>query len=271
VSAEPSAQLADWDSVRESLARICASHDEFDHFFSGVFEQLDEQLRKGAINRGEQGASGGAESRRQFEQMLEEAQQQRAALRAAQEAAESQTAQLAELTEELSEARDELAEARREIQRQREQLDAVRTGAADREPDQELEERLRQVEKDRAELERERVVLETELDSVRSRAAEMAETVVAQRRQMADERAQWTGELKRMRRVLEMLGRQHAAAAPADAWQEPRVEPRSLSDGPLETVSAAAGSGDPVLGSVMAQFEMLQKDLARRRKKTPNY
>ena len=37
-----SAQVADWNDVRQSLARICASHDEFDHFFSGVFDRLED-------------------------------------------------------------------------------------------------------------------------------------------------------------------------------------------------------------------------------------
>jgi len=312
VSAEPSAQHADWDHVRESLARICASHDEFDHFFSGVFEQLDgltadlmrrqqqwvskceqseedlsrrtgelgqeraalaaqrEQLREEARNSGE-GGDGGAERDQQFQQMLEEAKQQRAAQQDAQQAAETQAAQLAKLTEELSEARGALAEARREIQRQREELDAVRSEAGRCEPDRELEEKLRHAEKERAELERERVVLETELDSVRSRAAEMAETVAIQRRQLAEERAQWTAELKRMRRVLETLTQQRGEEDSACPWGERGLEPQLVTDRPLETVSVGAGSGDPVLGSVMAQFEMLQKDLARRRKKTPNY
>ena len=313
MSAEPSAQHADWDSVRESLARICASHDEFAHFFSGVFGQLDgladelmrrqrgwmsqrerseeelarrageleqeraalaaqrEQLAKEACRRGDAAGAGPGENQQQFRQMLEEVEQQRAALRDAQQAAQTQTTRLAELTDELSEARHELSESWREVCQRREELEAAPADGGGREPDRQLEEQLRRVERERAELERERSVLETELDSVRNRAAEMAETVSVQRRQLAEERAQWKAELKRMRRVLERLTQQRGEEESAGGWQEPSTTTRSMADEPLETVSAAASPGDPVLGSVMAQFEMLQKDLARRRKKTPSF
>ncbi len=91
------------------------------------------------------------------------------------------------------------------------------------------------------------------------RASEMAETLAQQGRQMAEERLQWSEELKQMRRLLEGLSQRRpepeSVAAPAPARAETR--PAAGHDG---------AEADPVLNSVMAQFEMLQKDLARRRK-----
>ena len=112
-------------------------------------------------------------------------------------------------------------------------------------------------------MERERIVLETELEAVRGRAAEMAETLAQQGRQMAEERAKWAEELKHMRRLLEAMPQRRAEGDPvhASSGGQGRSEGRSAGrshDG--------HGDSDPVLSSVMAQFEMLQKDLARRRK-----
>jgi chromosome segregation ATPase len=308
VSAEPSAQVADWNSVRRSLAEICASHDEFDRFFSGMFDQLNglagelvrrqrawlserqesesqlerraaelEEQRAAIVAKGQQvgneirenaaQAAASAESHEQLKRMLQETEQQRAAMLSAQEVAQTEAARLADLAEQLSETRNELAEARREIQRQREELKTARADADQHEPDGQLKEQLGQMGKERAEWDQQRVVLEAELDAVRNRAAEMAETVAVQRRQLADERAQWTGELKRMRRLMEAVTNRRAEQDPAAESHQVPANSQDLADLSAESTSKAAAE-DSVLHSVMAQFEMLQKDLARRRKKT---
>ncbi len=101
----------------------------------------------------------------------------------------------------------------------------------------------------------ERIALETELEAVRTRAAELGETLAQQGRQIAEERAAWSSELKRMSGLLESLV-DRKAQAPVVVMPEPRMTaPRPM-----------AGDDDPVLSSVMAQFEMLQRDLSRRRK-----
>lgn len=219
MSAEPSIQPVETDGLRESLAEICASQEEFCKFFSGVFADLD--AISGTLVRKRQAWS------------------------------------------------IERAEAESELQRRSARLEAERAAiAAEREQAPKLHERLQALERELAERDQERVVLESELDMVRNRAAEMAETLAQHQQQMADERQQWTQELKQMRRLLETLsshGLEHPA--PAEAPRT-RVAPPRTAAKPAEEAAAARQGGDPVLGSVMAQFEMLQKDIVRRRKES---
>jgi hypothetical protein len=93
--------------------------------------------------------------------------------------------------------------------------------------------------------------LEAELETVRRRVVEMAEVATAEKQRTTQERAEWSKEFKQLRKLLELQVKTPAA---------PVAEP------PREAVSAAAPvGGDPMLESVMAQFDMLQKDIARRR------
>jgi hypothetical protein len=96
----------------------------------------------------------------------------------------------------------------------------------------------------------------------------MAEMLADQQQQMADERAQWTQEFKRMRRLLETLSSRQPEpeAQPEPKPRKKAVDAREEAEWELEPAGATAARGDPVLGSVMAQFEMLQKDIVRRRK-----
>ena len=102
-----------------------------------------------------------------------------------------------------------------------------------------------------AELQSERDALEKELDTVRVRACELNDTVDSTKRQMAEQQAQWARELNQMRQVLEeqaitiTAGR---ASAPVAASAGDQVSP-----------------GDQVVGSVMAQFDILRQQRAQRR------
>ncbi len=118
-----------------------------------------------------------------------------------------------------------------------------------------------------AELQRERTELEEELETVRGRCEELAGTVAEQKRQLAEERAEWTAEFRQLRKILDKQSQILAQ----------RVEQQPA---PLAVVAAAAASApaststhdsvDPVLGSVMSQFQLLQKDAARRRARARN-
>jgi chromosome segregation ATPase len=111
------------------------------------------------------------------------------------------------------------------------------------------------------ELERERPELEAELELVRTRAAELQETVNTQRRELTEQRAEFASELRLLRELVEQN---------ADRFSRPADEPGEL------VCAGANGRGhvepddtpaDPVISSVMAQFARLQKDVAQRRKK----
>lgn len=170
---------------------------------------------------------------------------------------QEQAGRLSTASAELDTARSELAQARGESQRLREQLLAAQSA---NHGDGQLKHRLSEAEEERRNLER-------ELEAVRQRAAEMAETLVEQKRQMAEDRAQWNTELRQLRRLLErqaelLTERTHVPAAPTAAA---RREPVGAA---VATAAAPTRSGgvDPVLGDVMAQFERLQQDRQRRRK-----
>ena len=109
-------------------------------------------------------------------------------------------------------------------------------------------------------LQQERTQLEFELESVRGRTAELAEALAEQKRVSAQQQVQWSDEFRRIRTLLEGLPARRVEEPPAGP---PVVRPRR--DAQPAPQPAQAAAADPVLDSVMAQFEILQKDLARRR------
>lgn len=153
----------------------------------------------------------------------------------------------------------ELESQAAELQRQREALEAERQ-RLQAEAERTLEAEHQRQTQALAEESRQREVLENELEVVRMRAAELAESLAEQSRQIAQERAQWSEEIARMRRLLETLVRHPPAPAGRDEENPPAAEP------PRTAPASRASGEDPVLNSVMAQFQMLQKDLARRRR-----
>lgn len=232
-----------------------------------AWKELDQRRSEVEHERG-QVAAAGAEAQGRLLEMLEEAGRERSALQAALEASQKQSESLAQVADELARTRAELAEARQQIGQFRAGPDHAGADRAGAQPDPKLQDRLHAMERELAERDQDRVVLESELDMVRNRAAEMAETLARQQQQMADERQQWTQELKRMRRLLEALsshGLDHPASVEAPRT---RVAPHRPPGKSADEAAAARQGGDPVLGSVMAQFEMLQKDIVRRRKES---
>ena len=98
-----------------------------------------------------------------------------------------------------------------------------------------------------------RAALEAELEAMRRRAAEQTEALSEQKRLAGQQQAELAGELKRMRSLLEALG-SHVRGEPAAAGGEAKAPP----------------DDNAVLGSVLAQFEMLQRDIHLRRSKRNN-
>lgn len=197
-------------------------------------QALLETVREGAA-----AAAVGAEA---LGPQVEQIQQERARLSSVREATERQAQELAQATAELGQTRQEFQEL----------LGSVRAGSPAAASEEAFTPQL-------VELQQERARLEAELEMVRDRAAEMSEMLAQQKREMAQERSQWTEELKRMRHLLET----HSAGAVAPVREVPSA-PVVAESHPAP--KAPVPESDPVLDSVMAQFEMLQKDLARRRK-----
>lgn len=110
-----------------------------------------------------------------------------------------------------------------------------------------------------AELQKERDALEKELDSARLRANELNNTVDMTRRQMAEQQAQWSVELKQMRQVLQ----RQAELISAGQTVSPATAPTAVAV-TAPTVSDDQRANEQVVGTVMAQFEKLRQQRAQR-------
>jgi hypothetical protein len=153
------------------------------------------------------------------------------------------------------------------------------------------------------ELENDRQALEEELENIRARAVDMAQTIADQKRQMTEDQSQWMAEFRQLRRILDKqtkwITQQNepggvprtaadavhcAETLPVDETFAREVDSNDRDVQPSELVGRAPASAantapqikgggnnaDPVLGSVLSQFEFLQKDVARRRKQGGN-
>lgn len=233
MGAESPNEIPGWDGVCRSLESVFGIHEESGRFFSSVFDELDALCADMARRQ-----EAWLEGRRQVERELAE--------RAAD--LQRQGATMVELL------------------RRQEQAASAPASAPPSAPDGQLLGQVRQLEDERRALERERAVLESELEAVRNRAAEMTETLAEQKRQMAEQRDQWAEELRRMRHLLETLtGR--LAESPSRPEPAAPAAPAGRPAPAAGPGSPGGGAGDAVLDSVMAQFQMLQKDRARRREK----
>lgn len=271
-------QFAGWDSVCGALAEIRASHGEFGKFFSEVFDQLtvmtsqlaarQEHLVQAAEEHRSQDDTQASTRGEQLQQLLEEALQERAEQRESQEAVRTQLTRLAAVAAELADAqtvwgdvRNEVAALRTDVAQQLAQVQAAQAQPGDASAYRELQQQMQQMTQQQAALEQERKGLEAELEAVRGRAAELADALAEQKRLLAQQQAAWAEEFKRIRLLLEVMGGRLSEGIHAINPAKPE---------PVRKVAPAttAAAGDPVLESVMAQFEILQKDVARRRAAT---
>jgi chromosome segregation ATPase len=107
-----------------------------------------------------------------------------------------------------------------------------------------------------AKLEHECRDVQEENKLLRTRATALQETVNKQRRELADQQAEISAELKQLRELLAQRGHELHHVD-----QEAVTHVGAISHG------ESHGEPDPVVSSVMAQFARLQKDVAQRRKK----
>jgi chromosome segregation ATPase len=108
-------------------------------------------------------------------------------------------------------------------------------------------------------IEHERVELESELELVRTRATELQEVVNQQRRELVEQRADVTTELRLLRELVEQRRERNVET------YEPEEDDALVAAG--SRGDSGGSAPDPVVSSVMAQFARLQKDVAQRRKK----
>jgi predicted nucleic acid-binding Zn-ribbon protein len=192
-----------------------------------------------------------------------------AALRAGQESLDLFVGQLFSGLESMHERLDQhdrrLKEERRQIAEQRERLVAERAQwEAHR---QQAAGEGTSSDQRTLELEQDRRDLEEELETVRARCEELAGTVAEQKRQIAEERAEWTAEFRQLRKILDKQSQ--LLAQKVEQAHVAQLAVVGAPAGPAQS-SPDRGGIDPVLGSVMSQFQLLQKDAARRRAQARN-
>jgi chromosome segregation ATPase len=258
VSPEASLKIDDRGNVSNSFDKVKACHAEFGSFFAEVFDELD-TLQAEFVREREQWQAEQRRAESKLALQIAQLDQERAELAAG----GAEAAHVSEVMADLAQTRRELAEARAEISRQREKLKAAQAEAAQVKEDPQVERQLQKAQKQCDALNQERALLEAELESVRNRAAELAETVEQQKREMAEQQTHWDKELKQQRRLLEKMAGDMRRQEPPPSSTTPQAPPPE--ENALPQAPPAADNEDMVLDSVMAQFEMLQKDVARRR------
>lgn len=268
--AELTENFAGWERIKIALDEIRACHEETLSFFTGVFDQLDvlcgsllsrEQWQKQAAARREGALASDTTEDSSRDLLLKEFGEDQAELHNTQQVVQEQIAQLTSMTDDLAATRNEFQSVHGELVRHSQELEAVRTQtlAASQEVEVSIKNKIHDMEQGQSWLEKEREVMEAELELVRSRAAEMAE-LLAERKQSDDPRQnQWVEELGQMRTLLESL---------TALIVESKKQPDAVSPVKPPTGVAAVAMNDPILESVLAQFEILRQDRVLRRAET---
>ena len=189
-----------------------------------------------------------------LKETLEEAARERQSLQDVLASTGSQAERLTSLAEALD-------AAQQQFQQQIEQRNEISSDGQSQAASEEVLARLQQLEQERSDMLQGRAMLEAELESVRQRAVDQMTALEQQKRLASEQQNQWSDELRRQRQLLEQV-------------LQRLVELEMLPANPAAALVSAAGAGkadeatDSVLSSVMAQFDVLQKDVARRRKKS---
>lgn len=230
---------------------------------TGRWDELQQRLEQ--LPAGGEGAEAGLQ---RIEQWLQEAGGDRDTLHSLAETIRNELGSFGDLGGQLQAVKEDLQQAMQQMDSRLVAIGERQPGADQEESIRELEAKVRGLQEELSAAEQDRIALETELEVVRNRAAELLETLSEQRRQMAEERAHWSGELKRLRRLMEVLLDRQIDAAPEYESGNGQSRPKVVGYEEQERShpAAASGAGDPVLDSVTAQFEVLQKDLSRRRR-----
>ncbi len=277
--------LAGWKGVEDAVAEIRSSCAEVERFFEQLFAQLESvaealtareaqlrdseaRLRQDADSGddAELGAQGGASSvpATALQQLVEHSQQQNQQLLRTQQQFEEQLARITTMAAELAELKALWQQAQ------------LSSNGTEDDCHQRYREQLRHMAEQQLLLERERIELQSELDTARGQVAELAEQLAEQKRLAALQQAQWNEELKRIRLLLESGAVGGGPVVPRQSEPARLPAPLERRGGGKQTEQPAAlATGSPeappgrprdvVLDSVLAQFEILQKDIARRR------
>jgi chromosome segregation ATPase len=212
------------EPAQAALDEFRQSHDECNEFFGGVFDELQslslELFARHKCQEANNGRQSGADTvlaacREEVRGAVEQIQQ-------VAEKVESHLARLTSVANDITQSRD---------------------GSS---AESQMAAALEAMQSQQADWIQQRAALEAEVETLRCRAAEQTEALHEQKRIASRQQAELTGELKRMRSLLEALAGQVRGDRPAPA------------EGRRSPVDAS------MLDSVLAQFQLLQRDAAGR-------
>lgn len=220
--------------------------------FHGTFEEL-QQLHGQLLADRQETQQSWAEIRAGCQRFLDD----HADLREIREGFRQITTEFSGVKEDLQRERNDLHVLCANVEGQLSRLSALTAELANPQArgthDSQIADILEHTRQQQAEWLQQRGDLEAELNVMRRRATEQAEALSEQKRLAGQQQAELAGELKRMRSLLEVLAAQvRGEAIIPDAAAKPQATDNS------------------VLGSVLAQFEMLQRDINTRRSKRNN-
>ena|GEM_PF-3662820 len=304
MSSDYSVAFTQLNRLRESLGKVRASHRKAGRFFWDMFDALQQManhigrqqqewqaqrdkaenelsrqsmeldarqaeldLKLLEVERAEETLSKSAAPAESFlddsrlQTLLDAGEEERETMHRVIEAAKTQSGQISKVLEHVNETCGE-------IQRYQDSLKLARNQQVpDREIDQQLkimQDKLKAAEKQiaqlvdgRMSLERERNMLEAELETVRYRADDIARAAKLKEREAESQKAEWAVEFGQQKALLEDIrckldesrGTQ-GRSAPPDCETKRRPEEKADGD---------------VIDSVLAQFQVIQRDVARRR------
>jgi len=249
--------------VHSIIDELAALHHELDlrrQQLSDAWREIDDAKRE----------AGQAAVDPKLAEQITALETERGELRHELEVATGRLTKLAAVAVGVAESKAEAASAKTELSAIRSELDqtkAALTRALESERDgdaSDAEYRLRAQLDDQV---RERELTETQLESVRDRAAELAVQLEEQQRQFAEERQRWQSQLADLTRLVANHNRgSHSSTSETIVTETPRCSAATMRRAPHRNEHEAP-QGNPVIDSVMAQFQMVQREAARRRAK----
>jgi septal ring factor EnvC (AmiA/AmiB activator) len=193
-----------------------------------------------------------------------------AALTAYQSHLDAWQSELAAERDSLRKERDEIARERISIDDQRAQLDLLaKASGQSTEQNSALSKALVDRTDELRQMDRRRGELTTDLQLSQAREKELAVTLEKERESIAEQKAKWEDENRRLR---ERLKREMASPNIGEAYdeeEEPGDVPPEQPSHPTERVERRNSNDNPVLGSIIEQFGKLRQQRASNRQKGP--
>ncbi len=288
-----------WNTVRNLLGQLSEDEQQFDQLLASQRKwlaeaQVRQQKQTHILQRLERQNQQLAQNQQSADQLLAAEQARAAALEqdlaAARDQLVSKDKELGQLHKELSQLRAqkdqsesqcrELAQEREHLQEELERVSGRLAEASEKVQalelhqatehgnQQQLQERFRREHQDLLDAREDAVRLEDLLEKRMAETKRLRDELAEARERANEERAEWTTELKLLRRALEVSNddREEYTARPRSAARMPAAETEAAGAASASATKTPESrkpkrTSDPVLDAVRAQFEKLQANI----------